>query len=217
MAWKTQVLRGAVGIRRGIGPDLRRGSEAAVELPDVNVSASRLIASEPKTPAPARERPVSRPATTTTPRRHRSNVHRRNTPPCSRNTAAAGSLANAVRRHRASVTGTIVTGASSTVITAAEIERSPGLTLQDILSREPGVQVTSLFGGVNGARSTVDLRGFGATASNNTLVLINGRRINDLDLEAVDLARYPAKASNVSRSRAGTAARSFMATAPWVV
>jgi iron complex outermembrane receptor protein len=89
------------------------------------------------------------------------------------------------------VTGTIITGASSTVITAQEIERSPGRTVQDILSREPGVQVTNLFGSVNGARSTVDMRGFGAAAASNTLVLINGRRITDLDLAGVDLASIP--------------------------
>ena len=35
------------------------------------------------------------------------------------------------------VTGTIITGASSTVITAQEIERSPGQTVQDVLAREP--------------------------------------------------------------------------------
>ena len=51
--------------------------------------------------------------------------------------------------------------------------------------------MTNLFGGVNGARSTVDMRGFGAAASSNTLVLINGRRINDLDIAGVDLAAIP--------------------------
>ncbi len=35
------------------------------------------------------------------------------------------------------------------------------------------------------------MRGFGATASNNTLILINGRRINDLDLAGVDLSSIP--------------------------
>ena len=49
------------------------------------------------------------------------------------------------------VTGTIITGASSTVITAQEIERSPGQTLQDVLAREPGIQMRNLFGMVNGA------------------------------------------------------------------
>ena len=89
------------------------------------------------------------------------------------------------------VTGTIITGASTTVITANDIARSPGHSLQDILSREPGVQVTNLFGGVNGARSQIDLRGFGATAASNTLILINGRRITDLDLVGFDLASIP--------------------------
>ena len=92
------------------------------------------------------------------------------------------------------VTGTIITGASSTVITAADIARSPGHSLQDILSREPGVQVTNLFGGVNGARSQIDMRGFGAAAASNTLILINGRRITDLDLVGFDLASIPREA-----------------------
>jgi iron complex outermembrane recepter protein len=84
-----------------------------------------------------------------------------------------------------------ITGASTSIITAQDIARSPSLTIQDILSREPGVQVTSLFGGVNGARSVVDMRGFGAAAGSNTLILINGRRLNDLDIASVDLAAIP--------------------------
>lgn len=92
------------------------------------------------------------------------------------------------------VTGTIITGASSTVITANDIRRSPGHTVQDVLAREPGIQVRSLFGGVNGAGSTVDLRGFGATGTSNTLVLINGRRLNDIDLAGVDLNAIPHEA-----------------------
>jgi iron complex outermembrane receptor protein len=89
------------------------------------------------------------------------------------------------------VTGTIITGASSTVITAQEIERSPGQSLQDILSREPGVQVTNLFGNVNGARSGIDMRGFGAAGTSNTLILVNGRRLNDIDMAGVDFSAIP--------------------------
>jgi iron complex outermembrane receptor protein len=84
-----------------------------------------------------------------------------------------------------------ITGASTSIITTEEIARSPSQTLQDILSREPGVQVTNLFGGTNGSRSVVDMRGFGAAAASNTLILINGRRLNDLDIAAVDLAAIP--------------------------
>ena len=63
--------------------------------------------------------------------------------------------------------------------------------LTEILSREPGIQTQNVFGGVNGARTTVDLRGFGAAAPSNTLVLLNGRRLNDLDAQAVDFAAIP--------------------------
>ena len=63
--------------------------------------------------------------------------------------------------------------------------------MQEIIAQVPGVQLTSLFGGVNGARTTVDLRGFGAFAASNTLVLINGRRVNDIDLAGVDFSTIP--------------------------
>jgi iron complex outermembrane recepter protein len=84
-----------------------------------------------------------------------------------------------------------IIGTSTSVITAQEIERSPALNVPEILAREPGIQVQSLFGGINGARSTVDVRGFGAAAANNTLFLINGRRVNDLDQTGFDLASIP--------------------------
>lgn len=91
----------------------------------------------------------------------------------------------------ASRTGTGITGASNSVITSQEIARSPGTTIQDMLSREAGIQTWSTAGGINGATTTVDLRGFGATASSNTLFLLNGRRLNDVDLLGVDLSAIP--------------------------
>jgi iron complex outermembrane recepter protein len=91
----------------------------------------------------------------------------------------------------ASRLGQGITGAFTTVITEEEIARSPALTLQDILSRQPGVQVQHFFGGSNGARDSVDMRGFGAAASNNTLILLNGRRLNDVDLAGIDFAAIP--------------------------
>ena len=84
-----------------------------------------------------------------------------------------------------------IVGASSTVITADDIAHSPAQTIQEIIAQTPGVQLTNLYGGVNGAGTTVDLRGFGAFASSNTLVLVNGRRLNDLDLQGVDLSTIP--------------------------
>jgi iron complex outermembrane receptor protein len=84
-----------------------------------------------------------------------------------------------------------IVGASTTVITSADIAHSPAQTVQEIIAQTPGVQLTTLFGGVNGAQTSVDLRGFGAFATANTLLLINGRRVNDIDMQGVDISTIP--------------------------
>lgn len=84
-----------------------------------------------------------------------------------------------------------IVGASTTVITSEDIARTPNQTIQEIIASAPGVQLTTLYGAVNGTGSVVDLRGFGAFASSNTLFLINGRRLNEADLQGVDLSTIP--------------------------
>src|SRR5712672_4133013 len=84
-----------------------------------------------------------------------------------------------------------IVGASTSVITAEDIAHSPAPSIQEIIAQTPAVQLTSLFGGVNGVGTTVDLRGFGAFATANSLVLINGRRLNDIDMQGVDLSTIP--------------------------
>jgi iron complex outermembrane receptor protein len=84
-----------------------------------------------------------------------------------------------------------ITGTSTTVITAEDIERAPQQTLVEILSREAGVQTSSFYNGVNGVGTTIDMRGFGITGAANTLVLVNGRRLNDWDLTGADLSAIP--------------------------
>jgi iron complex outermembrane receptor protein len=84
-----------------------------------------------------------------------------------------------------------IVGASTSVITADDIAHSPAQTVQEIIAQTPGVQLQSLYGGASGAYTSVDLRGFGAFGTANTLVLINGRRLNDLDQAGVDLSSIP--------------------------
>ena len=84
-----------------------------------------------------------------------------------------------------------IAGASTTVITAADIARAPESSLQDIISREAGIQTSALYGAVNGTGSTVDLRGFGVTAPSNVLVLVDGRRYNDNDIPGFDFSLIP--------------------------
>ena len=88
-------------------------------------------------------------------------------------------------------TGGIV-GAATTVITAADIAHAPSQTLAEIIAAQvPGAQITTLYGGPVAAKTGVDLRGFGAFATANTLVLVNGRRLNDIDMAQVDLSTIP--------------------------
>jgi iron complex outermembrane receptor protein len=84
-----------------------------------------------------------------------------------------------------------IVGASTSVITADDIAHSPAQSVPEIIAQTPGVQIWNIYGGVNGAGTTVDLRGFGAFASPNTLILINGRRLNDTDFAGVDLSTIP--------------------------
>jgi iron complex outermembrane receptor protein len=155
-----------------------RAQDAPVALDDVNVNATRIFGNPTK---PAQISPAPQPQTTTSPTTAVQPTTTGQTAfPIPTNLAGSGILTN-----------TLVTGASSTVITAEDIRRSPGTTIQDVLQREAGINTSSLFGGVNGALTGVDLRGFGVTAAQNTLILINGRRVTDLDLAGVDLSTLP--------------------------
>ncbi len=79
---------------------------------------------------------------------------------------------------------------NTTIITAADIENSTARTLPELLGRQAGVLGRSLFGN-NGTGSTVDIRGFGAAATQNTLILLDGRRLNDVDLSSVNFGTIP--------------------------
>jgi iron complex outermembrane receptor protein len=79
--------------------------------------------------------------------------------------------------------------ANVTVITEKDIRNSNAQNIPDLLRAEPGVQVNDITG--NRRSYTVDLRGFGETAALNTLVLVDGRRINQADLSGVDWMDIP--------------------------
>jgi len=79
--------------------------------------------------------------------------------------------------------------ANVTVITKVDIERSNAKTTVDVLRDEVGVIVRDFAG--NGKTASVDIRGFGETGPLNTLVLVDGRRINEIDLSGVDWTQIP--------------------------
>ncbi len=86
-----------------------------------------------------------------------------------------------------------LTSSVISVITHDEIEQSAAHNLSQLLSAHSGIQITSLYG--NGSQAVIDMRGFGPAAQSNTLVLVDGRRLNNSgdtaapDLNSIDLRR----------------------------
>ncbi len=70
--------------------------------------------------------------------------------------------------------------ANISVITRQEIQSSPAMNLPDLLKTRAGINVTSLYGQM-ATNASVDLRGFGDTATSNTLILLDGQRLNPID------------------------------------
>src|SRR5512134_421979 len=124
-------------------------------LPPVEVSA-------PTDPNKTRARPLDNEGSGTTTRPARTAQPSRGAGTgasggASQGTADAGGTSTGGRQFNG------IVGASSSVITAQDIARSPSNNLPDILAQVPGVQLTTLYGvTANGARTSVDLRGFGA-------------------------------------------------------
>lgn len=79
--------------------------------------------------------------------------------------------------------------ASVTVINRDEIESSSAKNLPELLKTQDAIHVSDVTG--NQRSFNVDLRGFGETASSNTLLLIDGRRVNEPDLSTVDWTLIP--------------------------
>jgi iron complex outermembrane receptor protein len=79
--------------------------------------------------------------------------------------------------------------ADVTLITREEIQESNAKTVVDVLRDKADVVVRDFYG--NGKSVSVDIRGFGETAPSNVLVLVDGRRVNGIDLSGVDWTQIP--------------------------
>ena len=80
--------------------------------------------------------------------------------------------------------------ASVTVITRDDIAKSAARTLPELISSEVGFTMKDFYGN-NAAYTSIDLRGFGVTGPQNTLILLDGRRLNDFDLSGVQWPAIP--------------------------
>ena len=79
--------------------------------------------------------------------------------------------------------------ANISIITKEDMEEKGAVTLTDVFQSEPGVVTSNLF---NSPKfSTIDIRGYGETAAQNSLFLVDGRRVNDISMSGVDLMQIP--------------------------
>jgi iron complex outermembrane receptor protein len=78
--------------------------------------------------------------------------------------------------------------AGLTVIDSAQIAQSPATTLPELLSMEAGIVTRDSSGSPD---RSIDLRGMGITGDQNTLVLVNGQRLNDIELNTVRWMSIP--------------------------
>src|SRR2546427_831732 len=75
------------------------------------------------------------------------------------------------------------------IITSKDIEASGARTLQELLSRQPGVVLFDEIG--NGYQQTLDLRGFNATPIPTTIVLVDGVKVNEPDFGTINFQTIP--------------------------
>jgi len=79
---------------------------------------------------------------------------------------------------------------SVTVITKQEIQNSNAKIIPDLIREKAGVMVKEYSAGT-GKLANVDIRGFGEAGLSNTLVLVDGRRVTQIDLSGTDWVQIP--------------------------
>jgi iron complex outermembrane receptor protein len=75
-----------------------------------------------------------------------------------------------------------------TVVTREQIADSGAANLPELLSRYAGINTRNNTGSPDVA---IDMRGFGASGDQNTLVLLDGQRLNDIELTTVRWSAIP--------------------------
>lgn len=80
--------------------------------------------------------------------------------------------------------------ANVTTLTSADIAASPAGNLPELLATRAGIDVSSLYGS-QGANASISLRGFGEQASLRTLVIVDGRRLDQLEFVTPNWSSIP--------------------------
>ena len=85
-------------------------------------------------------------------------------------------------------------GSSTIILLKNDIQKYPGASLPEIISKVPGISFKDLYGSTGfGSYQSIDLRGFADTSMSNTLILLNGHKLSNIDLSPgdADLVNIP--------------------------
>lgn len=82
-------------------------------------------------------------------------------------------------------------GSNISIITSEEIAASKHKTLPELLSTYSGIQIRKSYSNVESSSTSLDMRGFGESSTNNVMILLNGRRLNDIDMAGVNFSSIP--------------------------
>ncbi|MDC3204585.1 TonB-dependent receptor [Pelagibacteraceae bacterium] len=77
-------------------------------------------------------------------------------------------------------------GSNITIISKEDLKLNQNKSLPKIIESYSGISTRSTAAGYDGVYTTLDMRGFGEVAKSNTLILINGRRLNDIDMSTIN-------------------------------
>ncbi|MDC3223240.1 TonB-dependent receptor, partial [Pelagibacteraceae bacterium] len=77
-------------------------------------------------------------------------------------------------------------GSNITIISKENLKLYQNKSLPKIIESYSGISTRTTAAGYDGVYTTLDMRGFGEVAKSNTLILINGRRLNDIDMSTIN-------------------------------
>ena len=87
---------------------------------------------------------------------------------------------------------TPISGSSNIIIDRKELEKYKNTPIHDVIDLESGIKTRSIYGSnSSGSKTTLDIRGMGAQAKSNVLILINGQRLNNIDMSEIDFPSIP--------------------------
>ena len=82
-------------------------------------------------------------------------------------------------------------GSNISIIDETILKENYNKNLPQILEMYSGVEIRRLYDGVEGTNSSIDMRGFGEASKSNVLILVNGNRLNEIDMANISFSHIP--------------------------